>query len=293
MSRTLQAFLPLAVLLAAFLVSQSVYTVTETDQVIITRLGQYIRTVREPGLHARVPFFERVNRCEKRILAEDAEPGEYLTLDKKRLVVDHVTRWRIVDPLLFFKTVRDETGARARLDDIVFSEMRREISAREFGEVISNKRESVMEAIAKNTAGQTAQFGIEVLDVRIKRADLPREVQASVFARMVAERERIAKRYRSEGEEESAKIRGQTDKEKTIVVAKAYEESLKLRGEGDAEAARIYAEAFNQDPEFYRFVRSLEAYPAILRERDTMVMSSQSDLFRYFARPSASAEVRP
>ncbi len=292
MNRTLQAFLPLAVLSAAFLVSQSVYTVDETDQVIITRLGQYIRTVREPGIHVRVPFFERVNRFEKRILAEDAEPGDYLTSDKKRLVVDHVTRWRISDPLLFYKTVRDETGARARLDDIVFSEMRREISAREFGEVISNKRESVMEAIAKNTAGQTAQFGIEVLDVRIKRADLPREVQASVFARMVAERERIAKRYRSEGEEESAKIRAQTDKEKTIVVAKAYEESLRLRGEGDAEAARIYAEAFNQDPEFYRFVRTLEAYPTILGGRDTLVLSSQSDLFRYLARPGAALEVK-
>ena len=292
MNRTLQAFLPLAVLIAAFLLGQALFIVNETDQVVITRLGEYIRTVKEPGLHARLPVLERPIHFEKRILAEDAEPGEYLTLDKKRLVVDHVTRWRIADPLLFYKTVRDEAGARARLDDIAFSEMRREIATREFSDIISERRESVMEAIARNTAGQTAQFGIEVLDVRIKRADLPREVQASVFARMVAERERIAKRYRSEGDEESAKIRAETDKEKTIIMAKVYQESLRLRGEGDAEAARIYADAFNQDPEFYQFVRTLEAYPTILKDRDTVLFSTQSDLFRYLVRPSASAEIK-
>src|SRR3989338_6799392 len=212
------------VLIGGVTLPQTLFTITEWEQSIITMFGLYRRTIKSPGLKIKIPFFETVHRFDKRILASDAVPGEYLTRDKKRLLADHVTRWQIDDPLLFYKTVRDEFGALARLDDIVFSEMRRTLADNDFADIIATKREALMETIAKNAHGLSKQFGINVVDVRIKRADLPAEVQASVFARMVAERARIAKRYRSEGEEEAAKIRAETDKQKTIILAEAYKE---------------------------------------------------------------------
>ncbi len=286
MQRLLTILFPFLIL-AVLVVPQVFFIVDETDQIILTQFGEYKRTVQEPGLNVKLPIIQVVHRFEKRILSSDAVPAEYLTLDKKRVVVDHVTRWRIADPLLFFKTVRDVFGARARLDDIVFSELRRALAEREFVNIISSKREAVMELVAKSAAIQAKQFGIDVVDVRVKRADLPPEVQQSVYARMVAERERIAKRYRSEGEEEAAKIRATTDKERTIILAKAYEKSQKLRGTGDAEAARITAEAFGQDTEFYRFVRSLEVYENTLTQDGQLVLSSDAELLRYLNSPSA------
>ena len=284
----------LAVLLAGlFLVSQAAYNVDERDQVIITQFGQYIRSDREPGLYFKIPFYQTATRFDKRILVSDANPGEYLTLDKKRLVADHITRWRIADPLAFYITVRDEVGGRARLDDIVFSEMRDEIAQHDFADIISKQREPIMELVARQTAERAANFGIEVIDVRIKRADLPTEVQASVFARMVAERGRIAKRYRSEGEEEAAKIRAEADKERTIMLAKAYETSQTERGEGDATATTIYAQAFGQDPEFYTFVRSLDAYEKFLGADTTLLLSTESDVFRYLGSPRPPAAEQP
>lgn len=272
---------------ALIIVPQTCFIISEYEQAIVTQFGEYKRTLREPGLYFKMPFIQAVHRFEKRIVSSDAVAAEYLTIDKKRLVVDHVTRWRITDPLKFFKTVRDVYGARARLDDIVFSELRRAIAEREFNNIISSKREAVMELVAKSSAAQSQQFGIDVADVRIKRADLPREVQQSVFARMVAERERIAKRYRSEGEEEAAKIRAKTDKEKTILLAKAYEESQKVRGVGDAESTRITAGAFGRDPEFYEFVRSLEVYDRVVTSSDEMVLSTDSALLRYLRTPAS------
>ena len=260
---------------------QTFFVINEWDQTIITMFGRYRRTLKNPGLKVKVPFFEQLHRFDKRILASDATPAEYLTKDKKRLLADHVTRWRIEDPLLFFKTVRDEFGAVRRLDDIIFSEMRRTLADHDFAEIIAEKRDQLMETIAENARGLSTQFGIFVVDVRIKRADLPAEVQASVFARMVAERERIGKRYRSEGEEEAQKIRSQTEKEKTIILAEAYEGSQKIRGEGDRESTKLYADAYNVDPEFYRFVKSLETYENALKEGSTYLLSSDSELLTY------------
>lgn len=276
------------VLGALIILSQTLFTVGEWEQALVIQLGQHRRTIREPGLRWKLPFVQQITKIERRILSSDAEPAEYLTLDKKRVLVNHVTRWRITDPLQFYKTVRDEAGARARIDDLVFSELRREIASRDFAELIAAQREPAMEAVASRTAEKARQFGIDVVDVRVKRADLPVEVQASVFARMVAERERIAKRYRSEGAEESAKIRAETDKEKTIILAKAYEESQRRRGEGDAQATRIYGSAFGQDAEFYGFLRSLEAYEKFLGEKSTIVLSPDSRLLRYLREPRRS-----
>ncbi len=274
--------------LALVAASQTFYIVDEREQVIVTQLGQYLYSVREPGLYAKVPFYQTAISFEKRILISDANPAEYLTLDKKRLLADHITRWRIIEPLTFYITVREENGARARIDDIVFSQMRAELANNNFDKVISTEREVIMERVSRGTAERAASFGIEVVDVRLKRADLPPEVQDSVFARMVAERSRIASRYRSEGAESAAKIRAEADKERTIILAKAYEESEKLRGTGEASSAAIYAQAFGQDPEFYSFLRNLQAYEKFLGADSTLILSSDSDLFRYLDSPRST-----
>ena len=276
----------LILLFVAALLSKQVFIIVdESEQVIVTQFGEYIRTIQKPGLAFKTPFLHSSIRFDRRILVSDAPEAEYLSQDKKRLVADPITRWRIADPLKFFKTVRDESGARARLDDLVFSELRSEVASHTFATVIGTKREAIMDNVAKSVRTKAAEFGIEVVDVRIKRADLPKEVQLSVFQRMQAEREREAKRYRSEGDEEANKLRSQTDKEATIVLAVAEQTAQKLRGEGDATASRIYAEAYGKDPEFYRFVRSLQSYELFLGKRSTLLLSADSPLFRYLAGP--------
>jgi len=273
------------VVIALFVGLQATFVVDEGELAIVTQFGKYKRTLSSPGLYFKTPFAETVTRMERRVMTSDTPPAEYLTLDKKRLVADPVTRWRIIDPLVYFKTVHDENGAKARLDDIINSEMRRELASRDFGEIIGNARDPMMQRVAGSVREQTKEFGIEIVDVRIKRADLPKEVQESVFARMRAERDRVAKQYRSEGEEEAAKIRADTDKEKTILLAKAYETSQKNRGEGDAESIKIYAEAYGRSPEFYAFMRSLDTYEKSLDNQTTLVLSTGSDLFQYLGQP--------
>lgn len=275
----------IVLVILAVLARQSFFRVNETEQVIITQFGEYKRTIRDPGLATKMPFVQTINRFDRRILSSDAPKTEYLTQDKKRLVADPVTRWRIDDPLLFFKTVRDESGARARLDDLVFSELRREVASHSFDIVIGPKRETIMDNVATTAREKAREFGIYVVDVRIKRADLPQEVQTSVFQRMQAEREREAKRYRSEGDEESAKLKAETDKQRTILLAEAQQAAERLRGEGDAAATRTYAEAYGQDPEFYAFVRSLQAYEQFLGKRSTLLLPADADLFRYLGSP--------
>jgi modulator of FtsH protease HflC len=264
----------------------SVFVIDETEQAIITQFGQYKWSATEPGLHFKTPFIQDVRRMERRVIGRDTTPGDYLTLDKKKLVADPVARWRIVDPLLFFKTVQDEVRAARRLDDIVKSEMRSEISSHDFGDIIGNGRTPLMLAVTTRVRDKAREYGIHVVDVRIKRADLPRDVQESVFQRMRAERDREAKRYRSEGAEEAAKIRAKTDKDTTILIAKAYQEAEKLKGEGDGDSTRIYAGAYGKDAEFYNFVRALEAYEKSITPETEVVLSTNSELFRYLSRPS-------
>src|SRR5690606_38662925 len=180
----------------------------------------------------------------------------YLTLDKKKLVADPIARWRIVDPIIYYRKMGDESRAKARIDDIVNSELRSEIASHDFGDIIGNRRQPLMDNVAQRAREKVADFGIELVDVQIKRADLPNEVQESVFLRMRAERDRIAKRYRSEGEEEAQKIRAETDKERAILLAKAYEKAQVLNGEGDAQSIAVYASAYGKDADFYALVRS-------------------------------------
>jgi len=274
------------VLLAGVVLSGAFFTIDETEQAIITQLGKYVRTVSEPGLNFKIPFLQSVRKFEDRVLEYDAAAAPVITSDKKHLVIDNYARWKIVDPLKLYQTVRDESGAQARLDDIVFSELREEVARHTLTEIISVNRQTIMEKVHKQCDEKAREYGIEVIDVRIKRADLPSEVARSVYARMKAERERIAKKYRSEGEEEAVKIRATTDKVKTILLADAYREAEKVRGEGDAGAITIYAEAFEKDPEFFAFVRTLEAYEKSLGRDTTVILPSDSEFFQYLNPPT-------
>ena len=274
------------VLLVGVVLSGALFTIDETEQAIITQLGKYVRTVSEPGLNFKVPFLQSVHKFEDRVLEYDAAAAPVITSDKKHLIIDNYARWKIVDPLKLYQTVRDESGGQARLDDIVFSELREEVARHTLTEIISVNRETIMEKVHKQCDEKAREYGVEVVDVRIKRADLPSEVARSVYARMKAERERIAKKYRSEGEEEAVKIRATTDKVKTILLAEAYREAEKVRGEGDAGAITIYAEAFEKDPEFYAFIRTLEAYERSLGRDTTVILPSDSEFFQYLNPPT-------
>ncbi|HVR20026.1 MAG TPA: protease modulator HflC [Polyangiaceae bacterium] len=267
----------------------SVVVIDEREIAIVTQFGEYKRALARPGLQFKTPFIQDVMRMDSRIQLNDASPTEYLTLDKKRLLADPITRWRIAEPLKFYTTVHDESGASARLQDVVNSELRRELATREFDAIIGSERESMMQQVASNARTKCKDFGIHIVDVRIKRADLPNEVEESVFGRMRAERDRVAKQYRSEGEGEAAKIRAETDKERTILLAKAYETSQKIRGEGDAQSTTIYAKAYDKNPEFYAFLRSLDAYEKLMSEKSTLVISTGSDLFKYLRKPEGTA----
>ncbi len=276
--------LPLLIVgyIAFLAVSRTFYIIDEREQAIVTMFGQPMRTVREPGLYMKVPFIHSLQRFDKRVLSSDAQAVEYLTSDKKRVVVDHVSRWRITDPLEFYRTVRTEAGALIRLNDVVSGRLREEIAKRTFIDFVREQREAIVQAVSQDArVSVKQQFGIELIDVRIKRLDLPREVQASVYARMQAERQRIAKKYRAEGEEQAREIRADVNKEAQIVLAKSYEQAQKLMGEGDAQATAIYASAYEKDPEFYSFMRRLETYERSLGTGTTIVLDAGSDLLKY------------
>jgi membrane protease subunit HflC len=274
------------VVIIALALTTSLFTVDETEQAIVTQLGKFIREVKEPGLHFKIPLIQKEHKFEARVMEYDAAAAKIITDDKKHMVIDNYARWTIIDPLKFYKTVQNEFGAQSRLDDIVFSEMREELARHTLTEIVSVNREQIMDKVAEQCNQKVGDFGIRVIDVRIKRADLPQEVTQSVFDRMKAERQRIAKKYRSEGEEESVKIMAQTDKDKTILLADSYMQAEKLQGEGDAEALKIYAQAYEKDPEFYAFVRTLEAYEKSLGEGTTIVLPGDSEFFKYLSPPT-------
>jgi modulator of FtsH protease HflC len=278
------------VIVLAFVAMQAIYIIREGQQGIVFQFGNPVRVVRDPGIYVKAPFIQDLVLLDKRILGTLPQTAEYLTLDKKRVVVDHISRWQITDPLLFYRTVRTETGAAARLDQIIAGRLREEIARQNFVDIVRLKREAIMEVVTDGAREPAASFGITLVDVRIQRIDLPTEVQASVFARMQAERNRIAKRYRAEGEERAIEIRAEAEKEREITLATAYQESQILRGEGDALAAAIYADAFGRDLEFYSLTRLLQVYGNIIDGNSTIVLPPQSDLLRYLQSPNLSSE---
>jgi membrane protease subunit HflC len=273
------------ILIVAILFLSATFTIDEKEQAIITQFGKYIRTIQKPGLHFKIPIIQTLHLFDKRVLTQDAAAVEYITLDKKRVVVDHVSRWKIEDPLEFYRSVRTEAGALSRLEDILVARLRQEIAKHNFIGFIREEREAIVGAVAKEAHELANRFGIKIIDVRIKRADLPREVQASVYARMQAERHRIAMRYRSEGEQRSREIKAETDKEKEIILAKAYQQQMKLFGEGDARATEVYASAYEQDAEFYSFLRRLQTYERLFEGKATLLLESDSELLKYFRTP--------
>ncbi|MBN2254486.1 MAG: protease modulator HflC [Deltaproteobacteria bacterium] len=269
------------VFVAAVLASQSLFTVDQTQQSIVIELGKPIEGVQAPGLHFKRPFIQQVEYFENRILLYDAAPTEILTKDKKNLVVDNYTKWRIINPLTFFKTVRNEVGAQSRLDDIVYAQLRVELGQHDLSDIVSTTRNEIMAIVTKKSSDRAKEYGIDVIDVRIKRADLPEQNEKHVFGRMKAERERQAKQYRSEGTEESQKITAKADMERSIILATAQKEAEQIKGEGDAKAIKIYAEAYGKDLEFFEFVRSLEAYKKTLKTDSTLVIRPDSKFLKH------------
>jgi modulator of FtsH protease HflC len=261
--------------------ARTFYSVSETEQAVVTQLGRPVRLVRMPGLHLKVPFLQQLTLFENRLLDYDAAPAPVITRDKKNLLVDNYAKWQISEPLKFLQTVQNEAGAQARLDDIIYSKVREQLGLHDLVEVIATKRDPIMRAVTMGSNEAATAYGITVLDVRVKRADLPPENAQAVYGRMRTEREREAKRYRSEGQEEALKIRAETDKQKTIMLAEAYQQEQAIRGEGDAAAIHIYAAAFQQDPEFFTFTRTLEAYRKSLNGKTTLLLPSQMEFLKY------------
>ncbi|MEC8984594.1 MAG: protease modulator HflC [Candidatus Neomarinimicrobiota bacterium] len=268
------------IILIAIVVMSTVFTVDETKQVVILQFGEPVRIIKTPGLNFKLPAPLQVAQSfDDRLLEYDVPPEEILSKDKKSLIVDNYVRWRITDPLLFLQTVQTQSIAKTRIDDIVYSELRRELGTHNMSEIITENRELIMEEVTRESAIATKPYGIEVVDVRLKRVDLPQNNEQSIYRRMQAERIRQANKFRSEGEEESQKIKASTDKDKTIILANAYKEAEEVKGEGEAKAVDIYARAFSKDPDFYEFYRTLEAYKKILDKKTTLVLPTNSKLF--------------
>ncbi|HAK36939.1 MAG: protease modulator HflC [Nitrospinaceae bacterium] len=271
----------LGLVLVASLMSTSMFTVHLTQTAVLLELQKPKEIITEPGLYFKIPMMQKVRFFSKQLLDNDSPPTEVITRDKKNLLIDNFSLYRITDPLKFLETVRTENGARARLDDIVYSELRVEIGTHDLHDIVTENREKIMAVVTKEANKKTAEYGIEMADVRIKRIDLPPEIANSIFNRMRTERQRIAMEYRSEGKEESTKIRAETDKEKTILIAQAYKQEQTVRGEGDGQATKIYAEAFAKDPEFYSFMRSMEAYKQSLKADTTILLSEDSEFLKF------------
>ena len=290
--------------------SQSAYTVTEVAQVIITQFGEPVgRPVVEPGLHFKIPFVQRTNVFDKRFLEWDGSPNQVPTKDKRFIWVDTYARWRITDPLLFFQRLRDERGAQSRLDDILDGETRNAVAQHDLIELVRSTnrnpedvpieseeeavilerialgRQEITREILETASGRTADLGIELLDLRLKRINYVEEVQQDVFARMIAERQRVAEQFRSEGQGESARIHGERERELAQIQSEAYRIAEELRGTADAEASRIYAEAYGRDADFYSFTKSLETYEQTMDESTLFILGTDSELLRFLERP--------
>ena len=271
----------IGLVLVASLVSTSMFTVHLTQSAVVLELSKPKKIVTEPGLYFKIPVLQKVRFFSKQLLDNDSPPTELITRDKKNLLIDNFSLYRIIDPLKFLETVRTENGARARLDDIVYSELRVEIGTHDLMDVVTENRNLIMAKVTAESNKKAAEYGIQMADVRIKRVDLPPEIANSIFNRMRTERQRIAMEYRSEGKEESTKIRAQTDKEKTILIAQAYKQEQTIRGEGDGQATKIYADAFSKDPKFYNFIRSMEAYKKSLKTDTTILLSEDSEFLNF------------
>lgn len=271
-------FFLLALLACLLLLTQAVFTVHQTESAIVLQLGDPKNEVYGPGLHFKIPFIQKAVFFDARVLDYEASSREAFTVDKKAIVLDNYARWRITDPLQFYRTMRNLNGAQARLDDVVYSQLRAMVGGYTLSEVVSTQRAAIMTEVTKKVKEIMKGFGVEVIDVRIKRTDLPPENLRAIFGRMRAERERQAKQYRSEGDEESTRIRSDADRQKAIILAEAARDGQVIRGDADAKAAATYASAYGKNPEFYAFQRWLEAMKTSFSKNSKMVLSSPAPL---------------
>jgi membrane protease subunit HflC len=262
----------------------SLYTVHQTQQAIVLQVGEPRAVITTPGLHVKLPWpFQNVLTLDKRVLYLDLPAEEVIAQDRKRLVVDAFARWRITDPLRFYQSLTDEQVAQTRLQPILGSNVRRILGSQTFAAVLSGQRAKLMLDIRAGVNAETRNFGIEVVDVRIRRADLPQQNSDAIYRRMQQERVREANEFRAQGEQISQEVRSKADRDATVIVAEATRQASITRGQGDAEKNRVFAQAFGQDPDFFAFYRSMNAYQASLKgENTTVILSPDSEFFRYF-----------
>lgn len=277
---------------AAFIVLlDSLFIVPQTKQAIVIQFGEPKRVIQEPGLHLKVPFVQRVVLYDNRLLGLDPPAKEVLLSDKKRIVVDAFLRFKIINPLLFYQALQTEEMAHSRLSDATVSSLRDVLGKYDMKTILSPKRTEIMAKIRDEVDSKAKAFGVEVIDVRIRRADLPEETSQAVYARMRSEREREAKEFRAQGQQMNQKIKAEADRDKVKIIAEAQKKAQVLRGEGDKEAARIWAKTSKRDKDFYAFYRSLEAYRnAMKTEGTSMVISPDTEFFKFFGTLPAGAK---
>jgi membrane protease subunit HflC len=291
-SRVISVVIALVVVLG--LASMSMFTVDQRELALVFQLGEIREVVKQPGLHFKWPLIQNVRYFDNRILTLDQGDADlFTTAERKNLLVDSFVKWRIRDPKLYYVSVGDEMRAQIRLAQTVKSALNSEIGKRTVHDVVSDARDKIMETVRDSVAADASKIGVDVVDVRLKRVELPEEVSESVYRRMDAERKSVASELRSKGFSDGEKIRAQADKEREIIIAEAYRDAQRVKGEGDSRAAAIYAQAFNANPEFYAFYRSLEAYRAGFKNKsDVLVVDPSSEFFRYFKGAGAGAETR-
>ena len=277
-------FMTAVVAIVLAVLAASIFTVDQRQYAIVFQFGEVSKVIDKPGLYFKLPLIQNVRYFDNRILTLDSsEPERFITSEKKNVLVDSFVKWRIVDPQLYYVSVDGvEARAKTRLSQTVNASLREEFGKRTVHEVVSGARDAIMEQMRKKANDDAKKIGVEIIDVRVKRVDLPNEVSESVYRRMEAERKRVANELRSEGAAEAERIRADADKQREVIIAKAYRDAQIIKGEGDAKAAATYAEAFNQNPEFYNFYRSLEAYRNSFKNKsDVIVVEPNSDFFKY------------
>lgn len=284
----------IVIVVALVVANYTFFTVDPTEQALVLRFGQPVRDlVSEPGLHARVPFIDSVVYINKRILSQDNDRQEVLVAENQRLEVDAFVRYRIADPLLFYQSVFDVKGADAQLGGMLNSALRRTLSEASIIDIVRNRRDALMADIRDQVKAGASRFGLDIIDVRIKRADLPSENSEAVFRRMQAERQRLAASFRAQGSQQSQQIKADADAKVTVAIAQAQQQSEQIRGEGDAERNHIFAEAYGADPDFFAFYRSMQAYDAAFKSDTRAILSPKSDFFRYFSNPAPAPAPAP
>jgi membrane protease subunit HflC len=277
-------FIP-TILILLFVIFSDLFIVKQTEQALVLQFGDPIRVIKKPGLNIKIPLIQNAVFYDTRILDFDAEVEEVILSDQKRLLVDAFIRYQIVDPLKFYQSVGNENGFKGRVGGILSGSLRRVLGSDPLEVVLSVNRSELMEKIQGELDKESANFGVKMIDVRIKRADLPKANSEAIFGRMRAEREKEARQFRAEGSEESQIIKSKAEKERTIIIAEANKKSQTIKGEGDGEAVKIYAKAFNKDKEFFAFYRSMEAYKKAFKDGEDdpiLILSPDSDFFKYF-----------